>query len=81
MISFYRIGEEYQNIAENLLRVPINTAELMKLIAYAKEVESKTLLEMEERLKDEVMVYILFIIDHTDFNAVELKQNNQTFQW
>lgn len=75
------IGEEYQQIAEKLLTVPDNTAELMKLIAYATEVETKTLTAMEERLMQEVMVYILFIIDHIDFTAVELKQNNQTFQW
>lgn len=53
----------------------------MKLIALAKETETKTLVEMEERLREEVMVYILFIVDHIDFNAVEMKQNNQTFQW
>lgn len=77
----FRIGEEYQFLADRLLTTPQNTAELMKLIALAKETEAKTLAEMEERLKSEVMVYILFIVDHIDFNAVEMKQNNQTFQW
>lgn len=80
-IYFLRIGEEYQNLAEALLTIPKCTADLMKLIALAKETETKTLVEMEERLREEVMVYILFIVDHIDFNAVEMKQNNQTFQW
>lgn len=75
------IGEEYQAIAEKLLTVPANTAELMDLIAYAKEVDTKILPSMEERLANEVMAYFLFIIDHIDLSGVELKQNNTTFQW
>lgn len=53
----------------------------MELLAYASLVETKILFEMEERLYNEVMKYIVFLIDHTEFTAIEMKLNNQTFHW
>lgn len=75
------MGEEYQAISDRVLTAPKNTSELMALIAYTNDVENKTLFDMEERLYNDVMKYILFLIDHISFSAVEMKQNNQTFQW
>lgn len=76
----YSVGDEYQAIADKALSVPSNTTELMALIKFVDEVETKTLVLMEERLKD-VMAYILALCDFCTFTPVEMKQNNITFQW
>ncbi|XP_014284130.1 dynein axonemal heavy chain 7 isoform X1 [Halyomorpha halys] len=72
------LGDTYQSIIEKLLATPGNTAELMKLIAYADEVKNKTLLELEEKLKN-IMAYIIFLSDHIPLNPMEIKQNSVTF--
>lgn len=75
------MGEEYQAISDKALKIPETTAELISLISYVREVEEKTLPEMEDRLRDNVMQYILFLADHSIFTPVEMKQNNITFLW
>lgn len=77
---FIRLGEEYQTITDKALGIPKTTAELMDLIAYVNEVETVTLYQMEERLR-EVLKYMLFLSDHALFTPVEMKQNNMTFWW
>lgn len=52
----------------------------MALITYVGEVETVTLYEMEDRLRD-VMKYILFLADHALSSAIDMKQNNTTFYW
>ncbi|VEN46856.1 unnamed protein product [Callosobruchus maculatus] len=74
------LGEEYQAISDKVLTVPEDTAALMALIKYVDEVETKTLPAMEDRLRD-VMTYILFLADHVLFTPVEMKVNNNAFQW
>ncbi|CAH1117610.1 unnamed protein product [Phaedon cochleariae] len=74
------LGEEYQAISDRALTVPESTADLMDLMRYVDEVETKTLISMEDRLR-EVMGYILFLADHALFTPVEMKQNNIAFQW
>ncbi|KAG5878487.1 hypothetical protein JTB14_010272 [Gonioctena quinquepunctata] len=74
------LGEEYQAISDKALSIPETTAELMDLIKFVYEVETNTLLLMEDRLRD-VMGYILFLADHALFTPVEMKQNNIAFQW
>lgn len=76
----FRLGEEYQAISDKALSLPENTADLMALIKYVDQVETKTLFEMEDRLRD-VMGYILFLSDYVLFTPVEMKQNNIAFQW
>lgn len=75
------LGEMYQSVSDKLLTEPTSTAELMDLIAYEKQVTEKILPFLEEQLRSQVMEYILYIMDHIEVSAVELKQNNQTFQW
>lgn len=64
-----------------LLDPPKDTAELMKLIAYANEVETVTLREMEQTLGEVVMKYLLFLTDHHLLSPLELKQNTTTIIW
>ncbi|VEN45415.1 unnamed protein product [Callosobruchus maculatus] len=74
------IGEDYQVLSERVLAVPQDTAGLMALKKFVNEVETKTLPSMEDRLRS-VMTYILFLADHTIFTPVEMKVNNNAFQW
>lgn len=76
----FRLGEDYQQIADKALTQPASTSELMALIEYVRVVECQTVFEMEDRLK-EVMSYILFLSDYTIISAIEMKQNSLTFQW
>lgn len=80
LCSLNRLGEEYQAISDKALSVPANTEELMDLIKFVNEVETVTLYQMEDRLR-EVMDYMIFLSDHCIFTPVEMKQNNITFQW
>ncbi|ERL86097.1 hypothetical protein D910_03511 [Dendroctonus ponderosae] len=73
-----QLGEEYQAISDKALSVPTNTAELMDLIKFVNEVETVTLYQMEDRLR-EVMDYMIFLADHCIFTPVEMKQNNITY--
>lgn len=79
-LFLFRLGEDYQQIADKALTQPASTSELMALIEYVRVVECQTVFEMEDRLK-EVMSYILFLSDYTIISAIEMKQNSLTFQW
>ncbi|KAF9413227.1 hypothetical protein HW555_008507 [Spodoptera exigua] len=74
------IYDEYAVIANTLLTPPGNTAALMDLMAYVKKVEDVLLADMEDKLRN-VMRYIVFLGDYTNFTPLELKSNNQTFHW
>ncbi|XP_068620866.1 dynein axonemal heavy chain 7 [Battus philenor] len=74
------IYDEYANTANTLLTPPPDTAALMDLIAYCKKVEEVVLEEMEDKLRN-VMRYIIFLGDYTNFTPLEIKANNQTFHW
>lgn len=52
------VAHEYENISKNILTVPKNTNELMHLKAYAQEMETEKIPQMEQRLKG-VRVYRL----------------------
>ncbi|XP_056634815.1 dynein axonemal heavy chain 7 [Diorhabda sublineata] len=74
------ISEEYQTICDKSLAVPGDTHELIATINYVRDAEAITLLELEDKLRD-VMTYILFLTDHIIFTPVEMKLNNNAFQW
>lgn len=80
IVPFYRIYDEYATIANTLLTPPVDTAALMVLIDYMKKVEDVLLDEMEDKLRN-VMRYIVFLGDYTNFTPLELKSNNQTYHW
>lgn len=52
----------------------------MKLQAFIHKSETKTVFELETRLR-EVMKYIIFLSDYHHLTPVELKSNNFAFQW
>ncbi|EFN66875.1 Dynein heavy chain 7, axonemal [Camponotus floridanus] len=74
------IGEVYQEISDQALSIPPNTSELMKLQTFIHKSETKTVFELETRLR-EVMKYIIFLSDYHHLTPVELKSNNFAFQW
>ena len=76
----YRIGEEYESIADQALSRPPNTADLMKLRAFVQKAETEMVYNLEDRLR-EIMKYILFLADYTLLTPVEIKTNNYAFQW
>ncbi|XP_021921863.1 dynein heavy chain 7, axonemal isoform X5 [Zootermopsis nevadensis] len=75
-----QLGEEYEEISAKTLTLPANTAELMDFITYVQNMENKTVLLMENWLR-EICKYMLFLADYTTFTQVEMKQNSSTFQW
>lgn len=50
----------------------------MALRAFAREVETQTLVELEDVLR-KIMKYIVFLSDHIPLNPMEMKQNSVTF--
>ncbi|XP_068083304.1 dynein axonemal heavy chain 7 [Anabrus simplex] len=71
---------EYEDIVSKILTPPANTAELMDSIAYVQKVETDTVFQLEDKLR-EVCTYILFLVDYTTFTQAEMKQNSTAFQW
>ncbi|XP_030383339.1 dynein heavy chain 7, axonemal [Scaptodrosophila lebanonensis] len=75
-----RLGKEYDAIAKKALTVPKDTAELMELKAYVVHAEENLVPEMEARLKVN-MSEILWLMDHTLYSPLEIKNNSNSFQW
>ncbi|EDS43082.1 dynein-1-beta heavy chain [Culex quinquefasciatus] len=75
-----QLANEYEAIATKILTVPKDTVELMSLKAYAIQMEESTIPEMENRLKTNLS-RLLYLTDYTIFTPLEIKQNNNTFQW
>ncbi|ALC38670.1 Dhc36C [Drosophila busckii] len=75
-----RLGKEYDAIAKKALTVPKDTAELMSLKAYVVQAEENMAPDMEARLKVN-MGEILWLMDHTLYSPLEIKNNSNSFQW
>ncbi|XP_068140477.1 dynein axonemal heavy chain 7 [Drosophila tropicalis] len=75
-----RLGKEYDAIAKKALTIPKDTAELMELKAYVVHAEENLVPEMEARLKIN-MGEILWLMDHTIYSPLEIKNNSNSFQW
>ncbi|EDW55574.1 GM17246 [Drosophila sechellia] len=67
-------------LARMALTVPKDTAELMQLKAYVVHAEENLVPEMEARLKVN-MSEILWLMDHTLYSPLEIKNNSNSFQW
>uniref|UniRef100_A0A6P7FY36 Dynein heavy chain 7, axonemal-like n=1 Tax=Diabrotica virgifera virgifera TaxID=50390 RepID=A0A6P7FY36_DIAVI len=76
----YSIGDEYQTISDKALAIPDDTHELIATIRYVADVQAITMLDLEDKLRD-VMNYILLLTDYVIFTPVEMKLNNNAFQW
>ncbi|XP_053674809.1 dynein axonemal heavy chain 7 [Anopheles nili] len=76
----HQLAIEYEAISTKIITIPKDTVELMTLKAYAIRMEETTIPEMEERLKKNLH-HLLYLTDYTIFTPLEIKQNNNTFQW
>ncbi|XP_073827136.1 dynein heavy chain at 36C [Musca autumnalis] len=75
-----KLGKEYESIAKKALTIPKDTAELMSLKAYVINTEENVVPEMEQRLRVN-MGHILWLMDHTLYSPLQIKNNSNTFQW
>ncbi|CAF0812566.1 unnamed protein product [Didymodactylos carnosus] len=77
-------GEEligqFAKIADQAVRTPLNTAELMEIIDFIKKSKLQTIPDLEKRLvqaKDE----LLFLLDNTELPPSDLRLNTNMFSW
>ncbi|CAF1010390.1 unnamed protein product [Adineta steineri] len=85
MVKVHReLGEEligqFERIAEQAVRTPMSTAELMEIVAFLTKSKTQTIPDLEKRLvqaKDE----LLFLLDHTELPPADLRLNTQMFSW
>nr|XP_008115484.1 PREDICTED: dynein heavy chain 7, axonemal [Anolis carolinensis] len=75
-----RLCDEFEKIAERALSTPSNTHELMEFKAYIEKVEEVDMLEMEQKLI-EAKNYLAYLIECTNFSPVDIRLNNNVFQW
>lgn len=75
-----KLGKEYESIAKKALTIPKDTAELMSLKAYVINTEENVVPDMEQRLRVN-MGHILWLMDHTLYSPLQIKNNSNTFQW
>ncbi|XP_011505820.1 PREDICTED: dynein heavy chain 7, axonemal [Ceratosolen solmsi marchali] len=71
---------EYESIAEYANSFPQNTAALMDMIDFMKNVENYTLKLLEEQLYD-VLENIVFLSNYWLLTNDEIRNNNTAFQW
>lgn len=80
-LSFhFRLIGEFERIAEQAVRTPLNTAELMEIIAYLAKAKTQTIPDLEKRLnlaKDE----LIFLLDNTELPPADLRLNTKMFSW
>jgi dynein heavy chain len=75
-----RLIGEFERIAEQAVRTPMSTAELMEIIAFLTKSKTQTIPELEKRLvqaKDE----LLFLLDNTELPPADLRLNTNMFSW
>jgi dynein heavy chain len=77
---FLRLIGQFERIAEQAVRTPMSTAELMEIIAFLSKSKTQTIPDLEKRLvqaKDE----LLFLLDNTDLPPADLRLNTNMFSW
>ncbi len=77
---FHRLIGEFERIAEQAVRTPMSTAELMEIIAFLTKSKTQTIPDLEKRLvqaKDE----LLFLLDNTELPPADLRLNTNMFSW
>jgi dynein heavy chain, axonemal len=75
-----QLCDEFESIAEKCLTTPSNTAHLMELKAAVQKAENETIYELEKKLF-QARIRLEFLLDHSTFNAVQIRSNNDTFSW
>ena len=77
---FHSLIGQFERIAEQAVRTPLNTAELMEIIAYLGKSKTQTIPDLEKRLfqaKDE----LIFLLDNTELPPADLRLNARMFSW
>ena len=80
MIDYYRLCDDYEQIAEKALTTPANTEQLMELKAYIEKVESDIIFKMEKRLYQS-QERLAFLSDFAQFSPAEIRLNANVFMW
>lgn len=77
---FNRLIGQFERIAEQAVRTPMSTAELMEIIAFLNKAKTQTIPDLEKKLvqaKDE----LLFLLDNTELPPADLRLNTSMFSW
>lgn len=77
---YFRLCDDYEQIAEKALTTPSNTEHLMELKAYIEKVESDIIFTMEKRLM-ESKDRLTFLSDFAQFSPAEMRLNASVFKW
>ncbi len=80
IILFLRLIGQFERIAEQAVRTPMSTAELMEIIAFLTKSKTQTIPDLEKRLnqaKDE----LIFLLDNTELPPADLRLNTNMFSW
>ncbi len=75
-----RLIGAFERIAEQAVRTPMSTAELMEIIAFLTKSKAQTIPDLEKRLvqaKDE----LIFLLDNTELPPADLRLNTNMFSW
>ena len=80
MMDYYRLCDDYEQIAEKALTTPANTEQLMELKAYIEKVESDIIFKMEKRLYQS-QERLAFLSDFAQFSPAEIRLNANVFMW
>ena len=79
-MDYYRLCDDYEQIAEKALTTPANTEQLMELKAYIEKVESDIIFKMEKRLYQS-QERLAFLSDFAQFSPAEIRLNANVFMW
>ena len=77
---FHRLIGQFERIAEQAVRTPMSTAELMEIIAFLGKAKTQTIPDLEKKLvqaKDE----LIFLLDNTELPPADLRLNTNMFSW
>ena len=77
---FRRLCDEFDEIARRALTTPANTKELMELKAFVQKVEAETMYDVERKLVHAKST-LMFLLEHTNVTAAEMRSNAAAFTW
>jgi dynein heavy chain, axonemal len=77
---FFRLCNEFEDIARRALTTPANTQQLMDLKAFMDKVESETIYALEKKLV-QAKNRLVFLVDNAQFSPTDMRSNTKTFTW
>ncbi|XP_026865841.2 dynein heavy chain 7, axonemal [Electrophorus electricus] len=75
-----KLCDEFEKIAEQALRTPSNTQELMTLKSFVQKMEAEEVPRLELQLR-EAKDRLCFLVDYVVFTPTDMRLNRQAFQW